>query len=688
MVTRPTKAMAETKKEYYEAKYDVEKKIKELKRNQILTSDHPSMKLKQLLKENLVAANGAEVPVHILCEVIDVKNETWKNAVEGYLHTQKFDLLVPTGYFDDALSCYERYKFTHQIERVGLVNTDKIIEEQRRPLFRSLAEEVTTNIDYVQAYVNRLLGALIKCESERELKKYKRSITATCMVYQNHTARQIARERYEVPYIGKEAIQVQLQQKIKELKNIEEDISKISEKINSVDRILKTVPDKRDRYASWFKMWSDISKQGQIEEELLNKKQELLHLDKTEVEKLEEEKGQLIEERDENLATKIEENSSSITSCRINIKDWLEESDVVQEAVNEKKRDYHTYLEQLSDELIKICDEKWLNEIRRKNEQTIFKNYDESTQGLNTKRAKLFTPFVRLRTEFNGHFGFGGDPTSDSNEEYQKRLSFLRESSLIEYKGKAEEARKKAQETFQEHFIAKLKENIERAQANFKRLDQAMKDMQFGTDCYRFRLHGKYDMLHYYRMITDPDLYLGHSLFSHVFKEKHGEVVEDLFLKIAEEQDQFSESLNFYTDYRSYLDFELEIIDEKGRETKFSKVALEKSGGETQVPFYVAILASFYHTYQMYRTTDTLRLVIFDEAFNRMDADRVEESIRFILKMGFQAIIVAPTGKIQLLAPHLPNTLIVMKDNFVSYVERFSRNDVINWIEEEGMGSG
>lgn len=162
--------MAETKKEYYEAKYDVEKKIKELKRNQILTSDHPSMKLKQLLKENLVAANGAEVPVHILCEVIDVKNETWKNAVEGYLHTQKFDLLVPTGYFDDALSCYERYKFTHQIERVGLVNTDKIIEEQRRPLFRSLAEEVTTNIDYVQAYVNRLLGALIKCESERELK--------------------------------------------------------------------------------------------------------------------------------------------------------------------------------------------------------------------------------------------------------------------------------------------------------------------------------------------------------------------------------------------------------------------------------------------------------------------------------------------------------------------------------------
>lgn len=36
---------------------------------------------------------------------------------------------------------------------------------------------------------------------------------------------------------------------------------------------------------------------------------------------------------------------------------------------------------------------------------------------------------------------------------------------------------------------------------------------------------------------------------------------------------------------------------------------------------------------------NTVRLVVFDEAFNKMDSERIIESVRLLRKMGLQAII-------------------------------------------------
>ena len=48
-----------------------------------------------------------------------------------------------------------------------------------------------------------------------------------------------------------------------------------------------------------------------------------------------------------------------------------------------------------------------------------------------------------------------------------------------------------------------------------------------------------------------------------------------------------------YTDYRNYLDYDIKIKYASGDFAYFSKVNKEKSGGETQTPFYVIMAASF-----------------------------------------------------------------------------------------------
>ena len=57
-----------------------------------------------------------------------------------------------------------------------------------------------------------------------------------------------------------------------------------------------------------------------------------------------------------------------------------------------------------------------------------------------------------------------------------------------------------------------------------------------------------------------------------------------------------------YTDYRTYLKFDLIVSDGEGRKQHLSKTLLKKSGGETQTPFYISVLASFA---QLYRVTET-----------------------------------------------------------------------------------
>ena len=86
-----------------------------------------------------------------------------------------------------------------------------------------------------------------------------------------------------------------------------------------------------------------------------------------------------------------------------------------------------------------------------------------------------------------------------------------------------------------------------------------------------------------------------------------------------------------------------------------------KSGGERQTPFYVAILASLMKTYRMNQNANSLRLVVFDEAFDKIDTSRIEECISMLREIGFQSIIAAPDHKASYIAPLVERTWVVVK---------------------------
>lgn len=651
---------------------ELDRTINQLENRNILSEQSPSMKLKRLLEEHLVSNKNEQVRVDIFCEVIDVVNDEWRNAIEGYLHTQKFDILVPPGYFGQALEIYERMKFSHKIERVGLVNTDKLILKKPAAQPGSLAEEITSSITYALDYANQLMGSIMKVKDISDLKNHSRSITSTCMTYSNFTARQIPKERYEVPYIGKDAIEAQLKIKRLERKTLAEHVETLVNQIKDFIILRSFSSNKHDKFAQMKSEASKVQNLESLSIQVNELNQKLMAIDMSEVDQLNEiinrKKGEAQSINEESTAKSKEEAiiKNRIKDNRIALIDWQNNLAAATQSLYEFEKGQGVF--KVSD-----LEAAWDEELRKHPFNQIKKNALSKVESLKGDKGKLWGDIIVERNNYNHEFDIGYDAKEENNDKYKSRHSYLENEKIIDYKEKATEAKELAQQSFKEDFIAKLKEQIERAEEDFNALNRSLKDMKFGTDQYRFTIGARNDneMMQYYKMLKDPNL-IGASIFSYSFQEEYKDLIDNLFDTIirSRELQDYHELL----DYRSYLEFELSVKDSEGNTIEYSKVALEKSGGETQVPFYVAILASFYYTYQLFRKTDTFRLVILDEAFNRMDAERVAEAIKFIKSCGFQPIIVTPTGSVHMYSMHMENTFVVLKDNYQSFVAPFNLN--------------
>ena len=173
--------------------------------------------------------------------------------------------------------------------------------------------------------------------------------------------------------------------------------------------------------------------------------------------------------------------------------------------------------------------------------------------------------------------------------------------------------------------------------------------------------------------MDDFNIMEGTSIFSGIFNDTHKEVIEELFEKLTLDDETSSRFLQEYTDYRTYMDYDIKITSEDGSYMYYSKVSREKSGGETQTPFYITVAASFMQLYRGSIGGDSIGLVMMDEAFNNMDDERISGVLSFMSQSNLQTIIAAPPDKIQYIGPAVNQVLLTLTDGEASYVEEFSR---------------
>lgn len=650
--------------------------------------DYPRglLQFKERLANELEKQAGCAVRIDILADVLELADERWRGAVEGYLNAQKFYLLVDPAYYQDALSIFDRIKNEFG-SSFGLVDIGKLREREKiSPWDDSLAKKVETENMLARSYIDYLLGRVVCCNTVAQLRKHRTAITADGMLYQGYVARVIRRELMDDAFIGRRAVSLRISRLQEELAQIEAELrhwapilqllSKQKEPLFTQYFVQSTVVEKQNAYLRGIEINGEISS---IDEQL--SKLDLLWLD---------EQRKTIALLGDEIVVLNKDKETKVLQIG-QYKERIRQLDF--EVLPDHYQQLTGIEDRLQDEFPVAYQQntgipRYQQELSRlKRADVVHKNFsnrlEQSVNERETTRRKLFT----ARKEYTDRFkpcSFRVE--SMDNDEYEAEQRLLEESELPKYREKIKAARESAMEQFQNDFLAKLKSSIDQVQDQVRSLNRALRQAQFGTDSYQFRVERNPDYAEYYDMIMAPELMEGDmGLFALPFQDKYGHLIEKLFSQItmaddtqlnARKQSELQENIQRYTDFRTYLKFDLETTDQNGSKQLLSQTLNTKSGGETQTPFYIAVLASFAQLYRVNDTSsfgNTVRLAVFDEAFNKMDSDRIIESVRLLRKMGLQAIICTPPDKVSDIMPIADRTLLVDKNKYRMHILPFGK---------------
>ena len=619
------------------------------------------------IREEFVRIGRTPEP-RILCEMLEITDDSWRNAVEGYLNTQRFYILVEPDNFDIALGTYDRLRREKKTYGVGLINTQNLEGYDTAPE-GSLATVVTSGNKYARRYINMVLGKVTMCDHYSHLKKYKTAITRECMRYQNHVASAIKPAIFETPYIGKNAIRVQLEQakyKSKELENQIKEKQNVLQKLEELQKPLSTETDTDIKYRV-----DVLVELGNTAQEIKNCRANIATLEKnsnmilkqiqlSELEKIIREKEEQIA-RDNRRVGQTEQNIEN-TKGRL--------ADRQTSLVGQEARCAEFAAGQEED--IVLWDHDYEKQLKDKSHEQFKENFARRRKANQTTIAKCTESMTNAMVEYKTAHDFGAAATLEGYPDFEAEYSKLKSSELLSYEEKVESARQSAEEEFREQFLAKLQENMKNAQTEFKELNRALRDIRFSNEKYEFLFMPSKRYRHYYEMIMDDfNAVQGESIFSGLFHENHKEVIDELFERLALDHENSAKALDEFTDYRTYMDYDIRILHSDDSYSLYSKVCEEKSGGETQTPFYVTVAASFVQLYRNGIGGEAVGLVMFDEAFNNMDDERIGGVLEFLRRLPLQILIAAPPDKIQYISPFVEETLLVMTDEKVSFAERY-----------------
>ena len=637
-------------------------------------------RIRDYIQAQLSKDYKADVSVNFLCDLIDIEDASWTDAIEGYLNVNRFYLFVDNKYFHDAFNCLRQYIKLNGYTNVAIVDTEKIVASKPAAEPGSLADEIKTTHDGARAYVNFLIGRLYKCKDVVEARERGRGITKDCSLYLNYTLTTINPRLYEISYIGTGVSKRSVEDRAKQLQANLDNLATYNKLNNLISRVNNLESISSTEVETNLIFIQDISQLAELRQSLNQIKEQLKSQDTNHI-------LDSIDQRIENIDKQINACNEKIDALNIekgnlqNEIQTIEEDKIVGE--NNKIAQIQERLEgAYTAELIEeanVIFEDLRNQGRRSHD--ILVEFSKETNKFNYILADLKRQLIKDRKTYCLEYHLSYDTEGDDNTNYDEDLTEYRENQLPRYQEKIQDSYNKATQQFKEEFISKLRSAIEEVEDQMENLNEALKDCTFGKDSYRFTVTPSQVYRRYYDMIKDDILLENNESFI----DKYREVMDDLFKQIidigdSKKNSELLQNVAKYTDYRNYLDFDIIVYNkDTGTETKLSTKMKTNSGGETQTPFYIAVLASFaqlYHVNDKGELGNTGRIIIFDEAFSKMDRSRIQQSVRLLKDFDLQVIVSAPSDKVGDISQLVDETLVVLRSSHSSSVKLFAEDKV------------
>lgn len=656
--------------------------------------------LLHLLNSRLTLAS----PIRPLCEQIEMADPRWTDAAEAMLGQDRFSLVVPPEQYERAIQLYHRHKDGYHlpghgdvaIQGVRVIDTRGVLRDVERGRGRrdgSLADQIEASNDFARAYVDYRLGDVMCVERVLDLRGHARAVTPDVMVHQGHATYRMSPNAYRRRYIGRSSQRHRIEQLARE-------IALAQERIDSVDGVLAFA--KEARVLCWksrvdLDSYVDVARKAQglgaLKEREVEIRRQIEQIDRDpEVRRRGEERERLergiSEHRQaaERLMQQVAAIRAGIASDEARIKALWEEAERAQRALDERfagmpESRINGYMERYT-ELRERGDEP----------EAIATEYERQRKNRETRMMNLRDQLVAKQTDFHNMFAFERPEDVADVARYRVELQRWVESELPQNRVRIAEVREEARLQLAQDYIYRLYESFQLMKLQFADVNRALATDEANMQWGRYRL--TYSPLTEYKATYDLIERVGLAGKDSLFD------TETARLELGKEFDELADSLlragvrsveqSVLSDYREFFDYDLILTRPDGSTESFKNVSGGGSGGENQVPYYIAIFASMY---QMYRQTQrdgrpSCGLVLLDEAFSKMDEPRVEATLGLAKHLNLQLILVTPGEKVATIVPRVETTILIERDqkrsDAVPIARRFNRERLEEILESLG----
>ena len=650
---------------------------------------------------------GSEEEIRPLCERIEVSEPEWRDAAEGMLGVDRFALLVPGRYYNRAKELYRRHKDGYALPGQGRdipLHSAKVVDVEgtlrdvrsgrRRALAGSLAGKITAQDEIARAYVDSTLGNVI-CERDLDqVQAHARAVTPDVMVHQGHATWRMNPAHYRRQYIGIASRTHRLEQIAREVDNllaVNDRIQPVHDFAKAAQQGALVVFRQLETYlaatqaaaaGTGHRVRAETIR-GQIE--MLDRTPELHDLVQEKA-RLDNAWGRLRDTRDE-TQREVSEFKTLIA--------------VADRALPRLEAEHQRATHVLHSEFAPDSDPTILTAYQaryaaRRIEQSASEIVDSlqiPLKGRRTGELNRLGDLQKVEVRFENDFKFPAPTEAEDVDSYRSELTRWEESELPRYRERIESVRREAKEQLARDYLFQLFDSFQEMEKRFAEMNAALRapEASVGWGRYKFNFAPLASSKHIYDLVLTVGTVGPNSLWEDPdqFASAHDDIdslADALLRSSAEKLPQ-----TMIKDYREFFDYDLVLTRGDGATESFKNVAGAGSGGENQVPYYIAIFSALYHMYRPRGKEPGCGLVLLDEAFAKMDEERIESVLGLARHMRLQLMLVTPGDKVATIVPRVETTLMVQRDQqdsqSIPVVHRFTREmlrDVLESLGAEG----
>lgn len=617
--------------------------------------------------------NGVtSIPV---CDLVTIESEEWQPVIESYLGRNLQALMVDEGHERHAFKVYRALDGQQAIYGAKVVMRDRQ-SVGRRYSDGSVAALIQGKDAAAVEFLRNLFGDMQRARSNDEAMMGTRTLTSDGMLVKRGVFDRIEPVKKEDLRIGRgeKKYRNTISDMVKACKKNVSELERKRKALDSLFATLRTVPEESEVLKNTKSLLNERDAALGNMESLTEKMQgaadaEYIRLGDQE---------KYWENEENKLRTSVEENARTLGTAEADLKKLKSNADAAIREVETAKtlaaerrsdtdydQDYANsqwdyFWDKAGGELSEMadqCNKRQVDMADRANKESIH-------------GVRLLGEFLVKHKE---HLG------SDAQADWRKSkvwisevLHRLRATELVDYKEQMGEAYRISQQTFRNDVAIALNNNIEALERTINRLNEVLKT------CPPFTNGERYEFKHTLRKDLEPLLRFIKNIAAYGphddllggagdIPEQFKELLEE---KVAPGASSVRSPLD---DYREFFEFDIEIYrsdpvsqDDAAKKRvvgHLSKRLGPGSGGEHRAPLYVIAGAALASAYRLESgNMDGMRLILLDEAFNKMDHTNILTTMKYLEDLGLQVFMASPGENLGVLTAFLHRYYDIMRD--------------------------